>query len=67
MVNVLMIEDDPEFATLLSEYLSKFNKDFNNNNKRSTNKIQPNLRLQSIKQGIKRSINFWYKPKVIWV
>lgn len=25
MVNVLMIEDDPEFATLLSEYLSKFN------------------------------------------
>ena len=25
MVNVLMIEDDPEFAALLSEYLSKFN------------------------------------------
>ena len=25
MVNVLMIEDDSEFATLLSEYLSKFN------------------------------------------
>jgi len=24
MINVLMIEDDPEFAELLSEYLSQF-------------------------------------------
>ena len=25
MINVLMIEDDPEFAQILSEYLSDFN------------------------------------------
>ena len=25
MINILMIEDDPEFAELLSEYLSQFN------------------------------------------
>ena len=25
MVNVLMIEDDPEFAQILSEYLDSFN------------------------------------------
>lgn len=25
MINVLMIEDDPDFAQLLSEYLTQFN------------------------------------------
>lgn len=25
MINVLMIEDDPDFAQLLSEYLAQFN------------------------------------------
>jgi len=30
MVNILMIEDDPEFAELLSEYLSQFNIEITN-------------------------------------